>query len=441
MIYDVAVVGAGPAGLMAAQTASQKGLQVILLEKFKDISTIRRACCQQLVMDEHYENEDIQITPEKILFPKNGFAVNYDGPAYPITATAFVSPSGRTVHFSYADKRPVAIKIDKGLLLKTLLETCRSSGVVIHDNTTAYHARDAGGQIEIHTIFQGRRSSVRAKKLIAADGVNSRMAEALGFNRQRMHFATALCIIYSLEGLRDFNPTVMTWYMGRAYCSNAPVIIDPSLKGRHVADLVIMGSAAEKPEQIFTRVTTQSRLAPLFKTTHLIGRTGCTVKAYSSLLVPYKGNVLITGDAAAYVEVEMQGGLMCGYHAGNAVYRELRGEDGFADYTAWWQRSFEFNSDQALRVAQGYALVPTFADDEIDYLFALIEGRALDGAYGQYRAPRLLWEAIGKHTLKIQREKPALHRKIQDLSRMTLQETFRQPPPSSSGCSHSDPAA
>ena len=157
MIYDVAVVGAGPAGLMAAQTASQKGLQVILLEKFKDISTIRRACCQQLVMDEHYENEDIQITPEKILFPNNGFAVNYDGPAYPITATSFVSPSGRTVHFSYADKRPVAIKIDKGLLLKTLLETCRSSGVVIHDNTTAYHARDAGGHFgQLHRPWVDR---------------------------------------------------------------------------------------------------------------------------------------------------------------------------------------------------------------------------------------------------------------------------------------------
>jgi len=40
--YDVVIVGAGPAGLMAAKTASESGLRIALLERKTDISNVRR---------------------------------------------------------------------------------------------------------------------------------------------------------------------------------------------------------------------------------------------------------------------------------------------------------------------------------------------------------------------------------------------------------------
>jgi hypothetical protein len=124
------------------------------------------------------------------------------------------------------------------------------------------------------------------------------------------------------------------------------------------------------------------------------------------------------------VEVEVQGALMCGFHAGSAVQKELAGGDGFKEYTTWWQNSFEFNSEEYLMVAQGYALVPTYTDAEIDYLFSLIENQTLDGAYGQYRAPRLMWDAILKHGDRIAGEMPELYEKINKNREMTLKGTF-----------------
>ena len=58
-MYDVAIVGAGPGGLMAAKTAAEKGLKVVLIEKRKDISRITRACCEQFIMDENYSGDTI----------------------------------------------------------------------------------------------------------------------------------------------------------------------------------------------------------------------------------------------------------------------------------------------------------------------------------------------------------------------------------------------
>ena len=78
-----------------------------------------------------------------------------------------------------------------------------------------------------------------------------------------------------------------------------------------------------------------------------------------------------------------------------------------------------------MQVAQGYALVPTYEDDEIDYLFGLIDGRVLDGAYGQYKAPRLMWEAIFAHRERIARERPALDAKLDNLARLTLADAFK----------------
>jgi flavin-dependent dehydrogenase len=143
------------------------------------------------------------------------------------------------------------------------------------------------------------------------------------------------------------------------------------------------------------------------------------------LQVPHCGNVLVIGDAAAYVEIEIQGALMTGFRAAKAVAKELQGGDGFREYTGWWQRSFEFNSDTYLQVAQGFALVPAYTDDELDYLFSLIEDEELEGTYSQYKSPRIMWDAILRHEDRIAADRPDLHQKIKH-KKLTLQDILHE---------------
>ena len=45
--YDSIVIGAGPAGLMAAKTAAEKGLDVLLVDIKKNISIVMSFCLEQ----------------------------------------------------------------------------------------------------------------------------------------------------------------------------------------------------------------------------------------------------------------------------------------------------------------------------------------------------------------------------------------------------------
>ena len=311
MVYDVAIVGAGPGGLMAAKTAAEKGLKVALIEKKSTVSTVTRACCQQLIMDEQFQGESVELKEGKILFPTNGFEVDYKGPTFTVTDKYYISPGGHKIHFSHPDKKPIVIKYDKGLLLQGLLEECEKLGVEFVNGTLASRVTNTAQGLELILTRRGKKSTIKAKKLIAADGVNSRIVESLGMNKERMHFATALCVLYFMERVKGFEPMAIKSYFGQCYKSRVPVIMGPSLNDENRACLIIMGNKQQRPEQVFQNVTTSGSLSPLFEKTQVVKKLGCTVKAYTSLRVPFKDNVLFIGDAAGYVEVEIQGGRTC----------------------------------------------------------------------------------------------------------------------------------
>jgi digeranylgeranylglycerophospholipid reductase len=212
--------------------------------------------------------------------------------------------------------------------------------------------------------------------------------------------------------------------MGLAYQSKGPVIIVPALEGENTCHLIVMGNRDDPPSRIFRKVVAAGPLAAMLAGARVVEKIGCGVKAFTSMKIPYCGNALAIGDAAAFIEVETQGALMCGFRAGNAAGEELAGEPGFAEYTKWWQASFEFNSDEYLRVAQGYALVPAYTDDELDYLFALTEDQILPGTLSQYASPKLMWESMLRHREKIAGERPGLAEKIKRNQELTFKGTF-----------------
>lgn len=93
MDYDAVVVGAGPAGLMAARKIASKGFSVLILEKEKDLGT--RACAEAVSVSA-FETAEIPPSPSLISNTINGAYV------FPPDETKGVKISGGTTAGTYS---------------------------------------------------------------------------------------------------------------------------------------------------------------------------------------------------------------------------------------------------------------------------------------------------------------------------------------------------
>ncbi len=421
--YDVIIVGAGPAGLMAAKSCAEQNLKVALIERRKDITKWTRADCMMFYgLEGGFLGEDIKVEVGKVSFPKNGFEIKYSGALYPLYHWRVMSPGGHRIDFS--SDCPIAAVFDKSILLRDLLGEVEKLGVTILSGTPGVKAEntDKGARLLIRS--GGKEIWLEAKKVLAADGVNSRITESIGLNKDRPLMGMFRVVQYIMEGVENPYPNSWVQIYGKSISPFAPPHFLQTVHGESLQKLGAISPAPGNPEDDLKRFMSEGNFSSWFKNAKVVYKMGISVKAFMPIERPVMGNVLSIGDTAAFAEVENQGALMCGYHAGHAVRKEIDGQKGFEEYIKWWQCSFEFLNPEIHRVAQGYAINPYYEDEEIDYLISLVEGEILEGSINQYKVPRMLWDAIFRHKEQIQKERPELSQKIESVHKITLQDAF-----------------
>jgi flavin-dependent dehydrogenase len=105
-LYDLIVVGAGPAGLMAARTAAENGLSIALLERKTDIPKMRRLDGGAIGINEYMFDQMVTFNPKakRFCFPSAGFSVPYEGPYANVYGFQIYSPSGKRLFFGDWEK-------------------------------------------------------------------------------------------------------------------------------------------------------------------------------------------------------------------------------------------------------------------------------------------------------------------------------------------------
>ncbi len=95
-LYDVLIVGAGPAGAMAAKIAGENGLKAAIIERKTDISAIRRICTMIVNVDEENVGDILTYShkTKRFIFPHNGFSFKYDGPTRNVYGFHIITPGG-----------------------------------------------------------------------------------------------------------------------------------------------------------------------------------------------------------------------------------------------------------------------------------------------------------------------------------------------------------
>jgi flavin-dependent dehydrogenase len=220
MKYDLIVAGGGPAGLMAAKTAAEDGLNVRLIERKKDIAEINRTCCQIFYIAYKgatksgiycfREPVNLEIGKEKnrFIFPTLGFSVDYRGPIRPYHQYPHLSPSGYIVdRYPKHNDKPITFFFQKEAFLSGLLSEAEKAGVDIITETMALSAENTPDGVRVTVQTRSGEQILEARKAIAADGIESNIVEGLGLNQERQVLSPRIKGVgYVMEGVETNLP-------------------------------------------------------------------------------------------------------------------------------------------------------------------------------------------------------------------------------------------
>ncbi len=160
MDADIIVIGASPAGMMAARNACEKGSTALLLERKKEIGN-----------PPHPANSFF-----KGMLDKCGETVDPSYVVHYLKGMQIISPSGRIV-----EVETPGYAIDKTKFDRFYAEKIEKVGVDIQTGTEVHDILKEGKDFTVHTSA----GNFKSKLVIIADGINSKMASLMGLKTMK----------------------------------------------------------------------------------------------------------------------------------------------------------------------------------------------------------------------------------------------------------------
>jgi digeranylgeranylglycerophospholipid reductase len=355
--YDVVVVGAGPAGSMAARAAARCGANVLLLDRRRELGVPVQ--CGEALSEDPLKDLGIKPDPRWIAGRTN--------------AVKIVSPSGIAVRIS--EKKIVGKMgyiLDRKVFDKHLAMLAAKEGADVRVGTVVDGLMMENGKIKgikAHGI-EGMLE-FPADVVIAADGVGSRIARWAGFNTALKLVDIESGVQFQMVGIDFESSSTMEFYLGSKIAPGGYAWIFP--KGEDMANvgLGVLGSRAERPAieylQDFVKRT------PGLQKGKIIEINAGGVPVGGPIKRTVKDNLLIIGDAARQVNALTGGGIDFAMRAGDiagdvaakAVAEGNVSEKRLNEYEKRWREKMGRSLERYLKAKN---VLISLSDEDLDEL-------------------------------------------------------------------------
>ena len=314
-VFDVAIVGSGPAGSACATFCVQAGLRTLLLER--EIFPREKVCGDCL-------NPSCTPVLERLGVAERVRAL----PHGKLRRVDFVAIGGRVVSVDLTRAAEIAVK--RSLFDQSLMMRARELGAIVCEGATA-SALTPPQTAQDNWKIATPNETFEARALVAADGRNSTVARLLGLlphpERERVGLQTHLPLP------PDFGDRIVLQFLPEGYSGQAPV-------GDNQLNLCLVGKPADMPalrhwaEKQFgvSPVHTWRTITPLRR----------------AALAPAKERLFLIGDAARVVEPFTGEGIYYALRSGELAAESIASliESGDVDAAA---RSFTVAHEKLYR--------------------------------------------------------------------------------------------
>jgi len=422
--YDVIIVGAGPSGLTAAMTAASEGFSVLLVETKENIDRQTRPCCSMWLSEPGFHNETWTFKDNKIFFHRNDFSIPYSGGTVDLHRSVRVSANGNALVMG-KKLMPIGRVLDKSLLLKGFLNNVQNLGVTIRTKTTCVDVEETANGIRVKLRHNGCEEWAKGKYLLACDGVDSKIVQALGMNEQRKKIMQTQILHYYFANVESPYPDAWVQFIGDGFNGvSGSMLRKPDSNGHtNIYEFAVIppSDGSLNVSETMQRLTSHSMLKEWLTNATLIKKMGCKWTLWTPIASPAQGRIIIVGDAASFQEVENQGAIMCGYQAAKAITASEQGENGCSQYNRFWIDSFEFNAPEILKDTWKGFLFRYLGRENIDYLLSLANGKFLNGYVNHFTCTDVIWSFLKSQMPKIEKERPDLAAKIEKFEQNGLE--------------------
>lgn len=349
--YDVVVIGAGPAGSMAACAAASAGANVLLAEKRQEIGSPVR--CAEGVG---------QALLARFIAPDSRWI------SATVTSASITTVSG-------ADRRQVLRSsgatghiLERRVFDRTLAERAAAAGArVVTKAPVTGLTMESGRVVGVKLAWRGAACDIRASVVIAADGVESLAARWAGLSTDLPLHDTMSCVQYLMAGI-EIDPECCAYFVGPDIAPGGYVWIFPKGPGRANVGLGVQADLGGPPAAELLQRFVES--TPALARGSIVTQVFGVVPVAAPMATPFTDGLVVAGDAARQVDALTGGGItnamLAGELAGLAAARACETGDrsaaSLARYGAAFQQEIGRQLARNYRLKERYGPVARVSD-------------------------------------------------------------------------------
>lgn len=312
--YDVIVIGAGPAGAIAAKTAAGKGLDVLLIEKRQEIGDPVRCA----------EGVNKECLKQHVEIDKRWICADLKG-------SRIFSPDGTKVEMSEeVAGGEVGYVLERKVFDRALAEEAAKAGAEVRVKTRATGLILENDFVKgARLMHLGKEYDVRAKIVIGADGVESKVGRWAGIDTSLKPVDIETCVQYLVAG-GDIDQEYCEFYIGNEIAPGGYIWVFPKGAGKANVGIGILGSKMGKfkPRPVeYLNAFLEKR----FPNAKIVEMVYGGVPVSGSIEQTSKSGLMLIGDAARQSDPITGGGILnamnAGKMAGEAAYAAISAGD------------------------------------------------------------------------------------------------------------------